>query len=98
MYHLLAICLVLHPQCIDESIQQVLREKNYHEKMYKMQYGDLEEFEACFIFACPKFLSPAPPLQSSASQDDYVKEAMKHQVQVFMDEVRQQKMIPTIRR
>lgn len=25
MYHLLAICLVLHPQCIDESIQQVLR-------------------------------------------------------------------------
>jgi len=22
MYHLLAICLVLHPQCIDESIQQ----------------------------------------------------------------------------
>lgn len=25
MYHLLAICLVLHPQVIDESIQQVLR-------------------------------------------------------------------------
>lgn len=23
MYHLLAICLVLHPQCVDESIQQV---------------------------------------------------------------------------
>jgi len=94
MYHLLAICLVLHPQCVDESIQQVLREKNYHEKMYKMQYGDLDEFEACFIFACPKFLSPAPPMHP---QDDYVKEAMKHQTQVFMDEVRQQKMIPTIR-
>jgi len=41
MYHLLAICLVLHPQCIDESIHQALREKNYHEKMYKMQYGEL---------------------------------------------------------
>lgn len=25
MFHLLAICLVLHPQCIDESLQQVLR-------------------------------------------------------------------------
>lgn len=97
MYHLLAICLVLHPQCIDESIQQVLREKNYHEKMYKMQYGDLDEFEACFIFACPKFLSPAPPMHNTVTQDDYVKEAMKHQIQVFMDEVRQQKMIPTIR-
>lgn len=42
MYHLLAICLVLHPQCIDESIQQTLRDKSYHEKMYKMQYGDLQ--------------------------------------------------------
>lgn len=25
MYHLLSICLVLHPQCIDESIQQVIK-------------------------------------------------------------------------
>lgn len=25
MYHLLAICLVLHPQCVDESIQQVCK-------------------------------------------------------------------------
>ncbi|KAJ0178406.1 hypothetical protein K1T71_006229 [Dendrolimus kikuchii] len=82
MYHLLAICLVLHPQCVDESIQQVLREKNYHEKMFKMQYGDLNEFESCFVFACPKFLAPCPP---------------PHQTQVFMDEVRQQKMLPTIR-
>ncbi|XP_066993744.1 eukaryotic translation initiation factor 3 subunit L [Anabrus simplex] len=96
MYHLLAICLVLHPQCIDESIQQVLREKNYHEKMYKMQYGDLAEFEACFLHACPKFLSPSPP-PADASMDDYVKEPTMHQTQVFMDEVRQQKMLPTIR-
>jgi hypothetical protein len=42
MYTLLAICLVLHPMCVDESIQQALREKNFHEKMYKMQYGDLQ--------------------------------------------------------
>nr|CAD7204177.1 unnamed protein product [Timema douglasi] len=96
MYHLLAICLVLHPQCIDESIQQVLREKSYHEKMCNMQYGDLAEFESCFLFACPKFLSPAPPA-ANAKPDDYVKEAIQHQTQVFMDEVRQQKMLPTIR-
>jgi len=97
MYHLLAICLVLHPQCIDESIHQVLREKNYHEKMYKMQYGELSEFESCFLFACPKFLSPAPPPSDATGDYDYVKEAIKHQTQVFMDEVRQQKMLPTIR-
>lgn len=96
MYHLLAICLVLHPQCVDESIQQVLREKNYTEKMYKMQYGDLQEFEQCFTFACPKFLLPSPP-PADAPQEDYTKDAMKHQTQVFMDEVKQQKMLPTIR-
>ena len=37
MYTLLAICLVLHPMCVDESIQQSLREKNFHEKMYKIE-------------------------------------------------------------
>ncbi|KAI5645506.1 RNA polymerase i-associated factor PAF67 domain-containing protein [Phthorimaea operculella] len=95
MYHLLAICLVLHPQCVDESIQQVLREKNYHEKMFKMQYGDLTEFESCFTFACPKFLSPCPPpIEPGVS---YGRDAVKHQTHVFMDEVRQQKMLPTIR-
>lgn len=91
MYHLLAICLVLHPQCVDESIHQVLREKNYHEKMFKMQCGDLTEFENCFTFACPKFLSPSPPPGEPGSN------AVKHQTQVFMDEVRQQKTLPTIR-
>lgn len=97
MYHLLAICLVLHPQCIDESIHQVLREKNFHEKMYKMQYGELVEFENCFVYACPKFLSPAPPPADAPADYDYVKEAIKYQTQVFMDEVKQQKMLPTIR-
>ncbi|XP_018322814.1 eukaryotic translation initiation factor 3 subunit L [Agrilus planipennis] len=96
MYNLLAICLVLHPQCIDESIQQTLREKNCHEKMYKMQYGDLQEFESSFVYACPKFLSPFPPPVDSLPED-YSKEAIKHQTSVFMAEVQQQKMLPTIR-
>ncbi|KAK6617139.1 hypothetical protein RUM43_014741 [Polyplax serrata] len=96
MYHLLAICLVLHPQCVDESIQQVLREKQYNEKMYKMQCGDLSEFESCFLFACPKFLSPSPP-PPDAPPEDYVKEAINHQTQVFLKEVSQQNMLPTIR-
>ncbi len=61
MYVLLAICLVLHPQRIDESLHSMLKEKSYAEKMNKMQAGDLAEFEASFTFACPKFLSPVPP-------------------------------------
>ena len=96
MYHLLAICLVLHPQYIDESIQQVLREKLYHEKMYKMHNGDLKEFETCFLIACPKFLSPYPPTPD-LPREDYTKEATKHQCRVFMDEVQQQLVLPTIR-
>ncbi|KAK9880836.1 hypothetical protein WA026_013162 [Henosepilachna vigintioctopunctata] len=96
MYHLLAICLVLHPQCIDESIQQTLREKNYHEKMYKMQCGDLQEFEYCFTSACPKFVSPCPP-STESPEGDYSKNAIKRQTIIFMDEVKQQKMLPTIR-
>ncbi|XP_015590764.1 eukaryotic translation initiation factor 3 subunit L [Cephus cinctus] len=96
MYHLLAICLVLHPQCIDEGLQQALRERNYHEKMYKMQYGDMAEFESCFLYACPKFLSLTPPGPDTPGED-YVKEAIRHQTRVFKDEVLQQKMLPTIR-
>ncbi|XP_017890437.1 eukaryotic translation initiation factor 3 subunit L [Ceratina calcarata] len=96
MYNLLAICLVLHPQCIDEGLQQTLRDKNYHEKMYKMQYGDLDEFESIFVHSCPKFVSLTPPNPENPNED-YVREAVKHQTQVFMDEVVQQKMLPTIR-
>ena len=61
MYVLLAICLVLHPQRIDESVHSTLREKQYAEKMNKMQRGELPEFETCFTFSCPKFLAPTPP-------------------------------------
>ena len=96
MYHLLAICLVLHPQCIDEGLQQALRDKNYHEKMYKMQCGGLEEFESCFQFACPKFLCLHPPNPDNPNED-YVRQAINHQTSVFMEEVIQQKMLPTIR-
>jgi translation initiation factor 3 subunit L len=60
--------------------------------------SSFQEFESCFLFACPKFLSPAPPPLDASGDYDYVKEAIKHQTQVFMDEVRQQKMLPTIRR
>ena len=39
MYVLLAICLVLHPKRIDESLHSMLKEKNYSEKINKMQVG-----------------------------------------------------------
>lgn len=98
MYVLLAICLVLHPQRIDESLHSMLKEKNYADKMNKMQQGDFGEFETSFCFACPKFLSPvAPPLDAPVLNENLHKEPLRLQLKVFMDEVRQQTLLPTIR-
>uniref|UniRef100_A0A1B6CE95 Eukaryotic translation initiation factor 3 subunit L n=1 Tax=Clastoptera arizonana TaxID=38151 RepID=A0A1B6CE95_9HEMI len=99
MYTLLSICLVLHPECIDESIQQVLRDKNYLESMHKMQCGVLEEFRSNFLQACPKFLSPYPPPVPTSPKDkiEIGKDPTNYQADVFMAEVQQQLMLPTIR-
>jgi len=94
MYMLLAICLVLHPQRIDESLQTTLREKQYSDKMNKMQRGEINEFEACFMSACPKFVSPVAP--SIDSVEAHLEPA-RLQLQVFMEEVKQQLTLPTIR-
>ena len=99
MYVLLALCITLHPQRIDESLHTTLREKNYAEKMNKMSRGELPEFEACFTFSCPKFLSPVPPNYDAVNFDGDAlhKEPLRLQLKVFMDEVQQQLMLPTIR-
>jgi len=99
MYTLLAICLVLHPQRIDESLHTTLRDKQYAEKMNKMQRGELPEFEACFTFSCPKFLSPMPPNYEDnlTNSEIHHKEPLRLQLKVFMEEVQQQLMLPTIR-
>ena len=96
MYHLLSICLVLHPQRIDEAIQSTLREKALAEKIARMTRGDIPEFTGCFTFACPKFLSPIPPSFESAPAN-YHKDAFQQQLKVFLDEVQQQMQISIMR-
>lgn len=49
------------------------------------------------MFACPKFLTPTPPPPEDI-KEDHTKEPVRYQAQIFMEEVRQQKMLPTIRR
>jgi len=95
MHTLLAICLVLHPMCIDESVESQLREQ-YIDKMLKMQKGDQNEFETCFSFACPKFLSPVPPNYDTAAPNIHL-EPFLQQLAVFQGEVAQQQLLPTIR-
>lgn len=96
MYNLLAICLVLHPIRIDESVHSQLREK-FADKMLRMQKADLGEFEQNFSFACPKFLSPVPPNYEAVQMMNFHKEPYMLQLKVFLDEVAQQILIPTIR-
>lgn len=49
MYVLLSVCLVLHPQRIDESLQAVLREKPHAERIVRMQKGELQVAETKLI-------------------------------------------------
>ncbi len=100
MNTLLAMCLVLHPQRIDESLHSILKEKSYAEKMNKMSSGETAEFETCFAFACPKFLSAIPPPLDEAPSSDASashKEPLRQQMKVFIDEVKQQMLLPTVR-
>merc|ERR1719193_166289 len=96
MYTLLAICMVLHPQRIDEAVQSSLREKSLAEKMSRMSRGDSTEFTNCFTFACPKFLSPVPPAYDTPSAN-FHKEPFQQQLKVFLDEVQQQQQISVMR-
>ena len=60
----------------------------------------MTEFEACYTFACPKFLSAIPPSLEeapSAAGEALHKEPLRLQMKVFMDEVKQQMLLPTVR-
>lgn len=100
MYILLNICLVLYPQRIDESINAALQQK-LGDSMAKMQRGEVAEFENLFTYGCPKFLSPIATiyeidtLASSGFKDKF--EISKQQLNVFMEEIRQQLPILNIR-
>ncbi|XP_028395291.1 eukaryotic translation initiation factor 3 subunit L-like [Dendronephthya gigantea] len=95
MYTLLAICLSLSPQRIDENVNAHLRE-TYNEKMIKLQRGDIGLLEEMFSFACPKFVTPSAP-NYDAAPGKYHREAFDIQLKNFLQEMRQQSLIPIIR-
>ncbi|KAJ3005511.1 UNVERIFIED_CONTAM: hypothetical protein HDU68_004580, partial [Siphonaria sp. JEL0065] len=98
MYALLTICLALCPQRIDENVHSLLREK-YGDQLSKLQKdGDesIPVFEELFIFACPKFISPAVS-SSPSTTTDVAAFAQQQQLRTFLTEVRQHQSISTIR-
>merc|ERR1719197_1417681 len=60
MYALLLLALALCPMPLDEAIERTIREK-YAEKQAKVQRGEELCFEELFQYACPKFVTSAPP-------------------------------------
>lgn len=105
MYGLLAISLSLCPQRVDENVHSFLREK-YSDKMQRMQKGGEESYatyEEIFIYACPKFINPAAPNYSLLLHDpanfphNSIQEPLKLQTKLFLNEVKQQALLPTIR-
>lgn len=101
MYALMLLCLALSPRQLDELLEKHIRDK-YAEKQMKLHRGDIHEkilcFEELFSYACPKFISCAPPnFELFAGGDSFDQfEAHKRQVDLFLQEVKQQQALPTI--
>jgi len=96
MYALLAVAVSLCPQRIDENVHSVLRDK-YSDKMLRMQRGDDAVFEELFSYACPKFINAASPNYDLDPPLNYNQDALRLQLKLFLSEVRQQALLPTIR-
>jgi len=103
MYALLAICLSVCPQRIEESVHLILRDR-YNEKMAKVQRGEEATCQELFSFACPKFVDPAPPNYGLILEDpikypaaNYSQDSMTLQKNLFLKEMGEQAMLSTIR-
>ncbi|KAF7729262.1 hypothetical protein EC973_004792 [Apophysomyces ossiformis] len=96
MYALLAICIALCPTRLDENIHSQLREK-YGEQLFKMQKGEeaLSIFEDLWQYACPKFIS-ATGVNLTRPSDQQI-DPHQNQLKVFLSDIRNQIMLPTLR-
>lgn len=94
MMALLALCLAMQPQQVDESMMSMVRDKA-GERLSRLRQGELQAFEDLFNYACPKFISPAPPDYDAA--EDTNMEAPRLQTKLFMRVVRSQLVLPEVR-
>jgi len=97
MYALLLIGLALSPRQVDECLDKDIRDKysGYADKAARLQRGEVLCFEELFSFAAPKFVSAAHPNYDAPENFD-PSEAHKRQLNLFLQEVRQQQFLPRI--
>ncbi|KAH9877437.1 hypothetical protein IAQ61_002803 [Plenodomus lingam] len=96
MYALIAICVAFQPTRLDDTIHTALREK-YGEQFNRLQRGGPEAlplFEELFRTACPKFISPTPP---DFDNPEVNIDPVEHHLRIFMDEVKNNMMSPTVK-
>lgn len=105
---LLAIAITLCPQRLDESINTSLWD-SYGERIVRMQRGESAVFSELFELAAPSFVygsnvnpavTAAPAAaseESEAAAVDGKSRAFRTQQRLFLNEVSQQILIPTIR-
>jgi len=94
MYALMLIALALSPRQIDESLEKTIRDK-HGEKQARLRGGEELCFEELFSYACPKFVSAAPP-DYEANETFNANEAHQRQLHLFLQEMRQQQLLPRI--
>mmetsp|Transcript_5333 Transcript_5333/g.7771 ORF Transcript_5333/g.7771 Transcript_5333/m.7771 type:complete len:562 (+) Transcript_5333:230-1915(+) len=92
------ICTV--PNLLEDSVAQSVRDKHGNQ-LSKIEAGE-EGYEDLFIFACPKFVSPAVPdystaLQPGAASAHSNQDAYKLQVKHFMNEMASQQTMRKLR-
>lgn len=94
MYALLLLALALCPRPLDEAIERTIRDKNA-DKQARLQRGEELCFEELFSYACPKFVTGAPPDYDNCENFN-ANEAHQRQLKLFLQEVKQQQFLPKI--
>jgi len=94
MYSLLLVCTALCPQPLDESINKQIGDR-FPEKHARLQRGEANCFEELFSYACPKFVSAALPSDLGEGTFKF-NEAHERQLHLFLQDVKQQHLLPRI--
>eukprot|EP00397_Hematodinium_sp_SG-2012_P026340 GEMP01027590.1.p1 GENE.GEMP01027590.1~~GEMP01027590.1.p1 ORF type:complete len:580 (+),score=128.08 GEMP01027590.1:58-1797(+) len=98
-FNLLLVCVTLCPTGLDDQVSKLIAEK-YSDMHHKLQASlasrdddKLQAFEERFNYACPKFITP-----SAEGETENVSwtDAHHRQLGIFLNEVRQMKMLPTL--
>lgn len=101
LYSLLAITFSLCPSAqklIDESVLASLKERHGEDgKMAKMSRGEEATFDRLFSYACPRFITAAPPAYPYQSSANLSQEAYSYQLNIFLKDVRTGQELPLLK-